>query len=307
MGSLSPASIRNVMADLDEDGYLYQPHTSAGRLPTEKAFRFFVREISLRQPSPEELERLRQQFVEVDNAEDWVGLSSRVLTEMTGNVGIAAAAPTNSRVLDQIELVPLAGRRVLVVVITRDRVVRNRVVTVDEEISSEEATSIRNYLNHHFSGWTLSDTRAELERRLRLQSAYYDSLLQRLTTLYSKGVLDIDSDPEVHLQGAASLIGLDLHLTRTKMQQLLRALEEKKKIVQLLDRFLTVPPGEVTVQIGLGELHPAMKELSLIGINVGALGSISARIAVLGPMRMDYAKVMTAVLQVGEAVQQLTS
>jgi heat-inducible transcriptional repressor len=295
------------MADLAEEGYLLQPHTSAGRVPTEKAFRLFVQEINVRSPSAAELDRLRQQFSGVEGPEAWVGRSSHVLTELTGNVGIAASVPASSRVLDQIELVPLTGRRVLVVVITKDRVVRNRVVGLDDEISGDEAASIRNYLNHHFSGWTLADARSELERRFRLQSAYYDALLRRLTSLYTRGALDIDLDPEVHLEGASYLVGLDLHLTREKTRELLLALEEKKKILQLLDRFLELPPGEVTVQVGLGDLHPAMKGLSLIGINVGAPGSFAARIAVLGPMRMNYSKAIFAVLQVGRAFRQLSS
>ena len=304
-GWLSPASIRNVMADLLEDGYLSQPHTSAGRVPTEKAFQLFVRELSVRQPSAAELQFLRDEFSDASSPEARVGRSSHLLTELTRNVGIAAAIPASSQVLDQIELAPLAGRRVLVVVVTRDRMVRNRVVALDEDLSLEDAASIRNYLNHHFSGWVLSQARRELEHRLHLQSAYYDALLKRLTYLYNKGLLDIDLDPEVHLEGTSYLVGLDLHLTHEKMRELLRALEEKKRILQLLDSFLELPPGEVGVQVGLGELHPAMKDLSLIGVTVSTPGGMAVKIAVLGPMRMHYGKVMSAVMQVGRALQNL--
>lgn len=305
-GALSPASIRNVMADLSEEGYLSQPHTSAGRVPTGKAFRHFVQELSVRQPSAVELQRLCEEFVGVGSHEARMGRSSHVLTELTRNVGIAAAIPASSQVLDQIGLLPLSDRRVLAVIVTRDGIVRNRVVALDEELSPEEAVSIRNYLNHHFSGWVLSDARRELEHRLHLQSAYYDALLKRLTYLYSHGLLDIDLDPEVHLEGTSYLVGLDLHLTREKMRELLRALEEKQRILQLLDRFLELPPGEVQIQVGLGELHPAMRELSLIGVNVATRGGMAAKIAVLGPMRMHYEKVMSAVMQVGRALQNLS-
>ncbi len=118
---------------------------------------------------------------------------------------------------------------------------------------------------------------------------------------FRKGLLDIDSRPEVHAEGASNLVGLDLHLTKEKMRELFRALEEKKLVLELVDRFLSQPTGELAVHVGLGEMHPAMRELSLIGVPVRLEGGLSAVIAVLGPMRMNYGRVMSAVQQVGEA------
>jgi heat-inducible transcriptional repressor len=119
--------------------------------------------------------------------------------------------------------------------------------------------------------------------------------------LYTQGLLDVGLLPEVHMEGASYLVGLDLHLTREKLRELFRALEEKKKILQLLDRFLEQPSGEITVQVGLGEEHPSMNGLSLIGISVPLEGGLSAKIAVLGPMRMNYEKVISAVVHMGQA------
>lgn len=303
----SAATIRNIMADLCDEGYLSQPHTSAGRIPTEKAFRFFVRDVTVRRPTPTEFARLQAAFRDVESLETGLDRSSHLLTELTRNVGIAAAIPLSQQGLDRIELVPLGERRVLVIVVTRDRSVRNRVVVLDEELSPEELTSIRNYVNHHFSGWLLEDIRSELELRLRLQNAYYDSLLQRLKILYQRGLLDIDLDPQVHLEGTSYLLSLDAHMTREKMRELLRALEEKRRILQLLDRLLDRPEGELGVHVGLEEVHPAMRELSLIGLRVATRGGAVARVAVLGPMRMHYERVMAAVLSVGTALQQVPS
>ena len=306
-GSLSPASIRNVMADLCEEGYLAQPHTSAGRVPTEKAFQFFVQEIGVPRPSHADYELLRAQLQGADTIENGVARSSHLLTALTRSVSIVAAIPTASQTLEQIELVPLSDRRVLAVVVTHDRAVRNRVVMLDEAMSAEELASIRNYLNYHFQGWVLSDIRRELEHRLEVESAYYDALHKRLTVLYARGLLDIDLDPEVHLDGASYLVSLDLHLTRERMRELLHALEEKKRLLQLLDRFLEQPAGAVAVCLGLGDLHPAMRELALIGMTVAMPSGIAAKVAVLGPMRMHYEKVMAAVLNVGRALQALPS
>ncbi len=298
---LSAPSIRNIMADLDEAGFLCQPHTSAGRIPTEKAFRSYVQSLTLRRMAVAELERLRAEIGRLETIEQRVEFTSRALMGMTRGLGIAAAIPEASPSLKQIELVSLPDRRVLMVVVTKDHEVRNRVVTLDEFVSPEDLASIRNYVNRNFAGWTLEDVRRELSARLDQASAAYDEILRKLTLLYSKGLLDIDSRPEVHAEGASNLVGLDLHLTKEKMRELFRALEEKKLVLELVDRFLSQPAGELAVHVGLGEMHPAMRELSLIGVPVRLEGGLSAVIAVLGPMRMNYGRVMSAVQQVGEA------
>ncbi len=300
---LSAASIRNVMADLCEQGYLAQPHTSAGRVPTEKAFRSYVGSLARSRILGQELLRLRSEMDPLSTLEARVEYSSHTLTEMTRSVGIAAAIPTSSQILDQIELIPLAENRLLMIVVTQDRMVRNRVVTLDEPVSLEELQSIRNYINRNFGGWMLSRVHAELRIRLEQESAIYDDLLRKLTVLYGKGLLDIGVLPEVHMEGTSYLVGLDLHLTREKLRELFRTLEEKKRILQLLDRFLEQPFGEISVQVGLGDLHSSMRELSLIGITVALGGGLSAKIAVLGPMRMNYEKAISAVVHMGQAFQ----
>ena len=301
--SLSAASIRNVMADLDEEGYLCQPHTSAGRIPTEKAFQSYVQSLTLRRLAAAELERLRAEIGKLDSIEQKVEYTSRMLMDMTRGVGIAAAIPKLSPALAHIELVALPDRRVLMVVVTRDQEVRNRVVRLDENVSSDELANIRNYVNRNFAGWTLEDVRRELSSRLEHASATYDAILRKLTILYSKGLLDVESAPEVHMEGASNLVGLDLHLTGEKMRELFRALEEKKRVLELLDRFLEQPPGEVGVHVGLGAMHPSMRELSLIGIPVKMDSGISAVIAVLGPMRMNYGRAMSAVQNICQAFE----
>src|SRR5882757_6618989 len=296
---LSPASIRNAMADLADEGYLSQPHTSAGRLPTEKAFRQYVQSLVAGRMPAAAAQRVRAELSEVESMEDRVERSSHILTELTQNVGIAAAMPTGGQVLDQIELVALSDGRVLMILVTRDRMVRNRVVMMGEPVTQDELTSIRNYVNRNFTGWTLREARLELLRRMDLERATYDAVTRKLSVLYQKGLLDSAGAPEVHMEGASNLVGLDLHLTREKMRDLLRALEEKQRLVELLDRFLEEMPSGVQVRVGLEEAHPAMKELALIGVTLALPGGLSAKIAVLGPMRMQYEKVMGAVLHIG--------
>jgi len=302
--NLSAATIRNVMADLCDAGYLSQPHTSAGRVPTEKAFRSYVQTLARGRLLTTELARVRGELSQMGTMEARVERSSRMLTEMTRSIGITAAIPTSSQTLDQIELISLAEHRVLMIVVTRDHIVRNRIVALDETVPQDELASIRNYINRNFSGWILTDIHAELKRRLEEQSAAFDALLKKLTLLYSKGLLDIEPTPEIHLEGASNLVGLDLHLTREKLRDLFHTLEEKKRMLQLLDRFLE-QGGELAVQVGLADVHPSMRGLSLIGVSIPLAAGLSAKIAVLGPMRMNYGKAISAVYHVGQAFRSL--
>jgi heat-inducible transcriptional repressor len=299
--NLSAASIRNVMQDLDDEGYLMQPHTSAGRVPTEKAFRSYVESLSMRRLVTAEIERLRFELGRLGSVEQRIEFTSRMLTERTRSIGIAAAIPRSNPALEHVELVGLPDNRVLMVVMTRDRQVSNRVVFLDQAVGSEDLASIKNYINRNFGGWALEDVRRELAGRLAQAEATYDAVLSKLTLLYAKGLLDVGTDPEVHMEGASNLVVLDLHLTKEKLRELFRALEEKKRVLELLDRFLEKPLGEVGIHVGLGEVHPAMRELSMIGIPVKLDGGLSAVIAVLGPMRMDYVRVMSTVRHLGQA------
>jgi len=300
--SLSPASIRNVMGDLADEGFLSQPHTSAGRVPTEKAFRRYVASLTLSRAATES-DKLRDELRNLHTVEERVERSSQILMEMTRNVGIAAAIPALAQELDQIELVPLGADRVLMVVVTRDHMVRNRVLALDEPVSSEELVSIRNYVNRNFSGWQLGEARRELLRRLAEDHALYDAAQRKLQLLYQKGLLQADPSPEVHMEGASNLLGLDLHLTRETMRELLHALEEKKRLIELLDRFLEQPSGELQVHVGLEEAHPAMGGLALIGMTVQMATGLPVKVAVLGPMRMQYERVMAAVIQTSHALE----
>jgi heat-inducible transcriptional repressor len=291
------------MADLADAGYLSQPHTSAGRVPTEKAFQLYVASLQSHRMLTSESDRLRREFSGLDTIGARVERSSYLLMELTRNVGIAAAIPALSQELDQSELVPLSDNRVLMILATRDRMVRNRVVALEEPASADELASIRNYVNRNFAGWQLGAARRELLRRLLEERELYDAALRKLQTLCRKGLLEGDSSPEVHMEGASNLLGLDLHLTRETLRDLFGALEQKRRLMELLDRFLEQPRGELAVRVGLEEAHPAMKDLVLIGMTVQLASGLPAKVAVLGPMRMHYERVISAVLETSRALE----
>lgn len=304
---LSPASIRNVMAELADQGYLQQPHTSAGRVPTSKAYAVYVRAIAAKRPAMSEVGRIREELSQSQTVEERVERSSQMLTGLSNGLGIAAAIPTSSQVLDQVELLLVGGTRVLMIVVTRDQMVRDQLLTLDEPIPQDELTAIRNYLNANFSGWRLADIRAELRARLDQANADYGALLRKLILLYDKAILETAPAPEFHMEGAANLVSFDFQLTRERLREMFRALEEKKRILYLLDRFLEPPLGEVVVQIGMVGEDPSLSPLSLIGISLTMPGGITGKFAVIGPMRMDYDRALAAVRNVGQAYLGLPS
>lgn len=305
---LSAATVRNVMADLMTGGYLQQPHTSAGRVPTTKAYRLFARGLQGQRVQRSEMGRIAGELSEAGTVERRIERCTHLLTEMTRSLGITAAIPSARQTLDQVELLLLADSRVLMIVVTRDQMVRQSVVALDEAVTQDELNSIRNYVNVEFGGWSISAVQTELRRRLDQTNAAYDAILRRLTRLYAKGLLAIDLEPEIHMEGAANLLGFEFRLTRERLRDMFQALQEKKRILQLLERFLEQQPsGEVSVQVGLGDEDPSLNELSLIAIEVPLAGGMSARLAVLGPMRMDYERAISAVLHVGRAFGSLPS
>lgn len=303
---MSPASIRNMMADLLDQGYLSQPHTSAGRIPTDIGYSSYVKTLLTSRIIQTDLDRLHLEIRQEGTVEGRIQRSSQLLTAITRNFGIAAAIPTENQILDHVELVSLPEHRVLMVVIMRDRMVRNKVIEIDDTLSQDELHSIRNYVNYNFAGWALPHIQRELKRRMEQESAAYDAVLKQVGFFHANGLLDLGLMPEIHFDGAENLIGLDLHLTRERMRDLFRALEEKKRIIQLLDRFLESREGELSVQVGLSDVHPSMGELSLIGVRMTLSNGLQANVAVLGPMRMNYSRALSAVLHVGEAFKSAT-
>jgi heat-inducible transcriptional repressor len=144
-----------------------------------------------------------------------------------------------------------------------------------------------------------------LLRRIAEERELYQEALRKLQWLYQKGLLEVDTSPELHMDGASNLLGLDLHLTRETLRELFHALEEKERVIELLDRFLEEPTGQLAVRVGLAEAHPAMKDLALIGITIRMPSGLPVKVAVLGPMRMNYERVMTAVLETSRALATL--
>jgi heat-inducible transcriptional repressor len=312
---LSPASIRNVMAELEAEGYLTHPHTSAGRVPTDKAFRHYVQNLNAPRLQPSEADFVQLNLREAPTLEDRLGRSSRVLAALTRQVGIVVLAPLSGAVLQRVQFLRLSERRVLMVLVARGEVVRHRMVTPAEEISQQELDRIANYVNQNFAGWNLADARREILRRIEQERDLYDAILRRLRFLCIQGLLSPDSEAQVYLDGTPNLVDGAQSLDSDAVRELLFALEEKEKLIQLLDQCIR---GEMqitqkgalgeslSVRIGLEEAYPAMKDFALIGTICDMETGVAGRIAVIGPTRMHWERALSAVAHVANVFHNLS-
>jgi len=290
---LSPASIRNVMADLSEAGYLEQPHTSAGRVPTPEAYRYYVEQITgTARLAPQEESMISESLAGISDVQEFMERTSHVLSLISRNVGVAMATGGPKNALEHVYFSRLSDQKVLAVVVTRSGLVRDRILRLD--LSQSDLDLAARYINENFRGWTMEAMRAELGRRLEQERSEYDRMMHSIEQLYKQGALAAEQGGQVvFVEGAANLVTGEHD--RERLQAMLKTLEEKEKVVQLLGAYLDVKQEAVRVVIGLDQTLPSMQNFVLIGAPARTGNDVMGSLAVIGPTRMDYQHTMTAV------------
>lgn len=289
---LSPATIRNVMSDLADSGYLEQPHTSAGRVPSPEAYRYYVEQLTGNARISTEDEGIIQGSLHgITDVQEFMERTSHVLSLISKNVGVAVARGGPGNALDHVYFSRLGDQKVLAVVVTKSGVVRDRVLRLD--ISQPDLDMATRYINENFRGWTIDAIRSELARRLEQERGEYDRLMASIEQLYRRGALADEDTQAVYVEGAANLVAGEQD--RQRLQELLQTLEEKQKIVKLLNAYLDTRQEAVRVVIGLDQALPSMRNFVLIGAPARVGGEVMGSLAVLGPTRLDYQHTITAV------------
>jgi heat-inducible transcriptional repressor len=293
--SLSAATIRNVMADLADAGYLEQPHTSAGRVPTAEAYRFFVNQLTGKaRISHEDESRIQQEFRGVTDVQEFMERTSHVLSLVSKGVGVAITTPGSGHALDHVYFSRLADNKVLAVVVTKSGIVRDRLLRVEHDLPQDDLDMAARYINENFRGWTMDRLRAEIARQLEQQRGEYDRLMHSVEHLYRTGALGTDhSESVVYMEGASNLVTNEED--KERLRQLLKALEEKERIAELLTAYLDVRQEAVRVVIGLDQAPPDLQNFVLIGAPARVGDEVMGSVAVLGPTRIDYEHTITAV------------
>lgn len=291
---LSAASIRNVLADLEEAGYLKQPHTSAGRVPTDKALRLFIDTlVRLRPLSPEDQAKIHERFVQIRMAEDPLRETGRYLSELSGTAALVIAPRAELRALAQLRFIPTRPGQLLAVLVFRDGSVENRFVGHDEPISEGDLQRIHNLLADVIEGRSLGDARDLFARRLADERTEVDQLRKRAFELGSKATSDFARPAEVLIEGQGRLIDLPEYADVGRLRSLVRTLEEREALLSLLDK--TLAAGVVTVLLSSEANELGAGDLSLVVAPYSEHGRAAGTVGVLGPTRMDYAKVMPLV------------
>ncbi len=297
---LSPATIRNVMAELEERGLLVQPHPSAGRVPTDTAYRLYVdhwmgapRVVPAQAQAIDEALRTRRDVAEL------LEEASRQLSRLSHHVGVVLAPELRRIVVEHLEFVRLDPRRVVAVLVDRTGVVHNRIVEEDEASDQEELDRVGRWLTDQFTGLTLQQMREELLRRVSQDRAAYD--LARKAVEPAPG----ESEGELFVEGMANLLDEPAFVDLDRMRAILKTLEEKSRLVELLGRVLD---GEgVQVVIGSENPLPGLADCSLVTSTYGAGDRVLGTVGVVGPTRMEYARTVALVDHLAKVLTRLLS
>jgi heat-inducible transcriptional repressor len=305
---LSSATVRNVLASLEEQGYVYQPHTSAGRVPTDLGYRFYV-DMLLETRRPGRAAAVEAQVLAqggnpplIDAA---LTMVSHVVATASHHVGFAVAPASDDAEFQRIDFVPLSETKVLVVVVMRGSQVSNKVVDIGERLGSLDLHQAANYLNEAFAGLPLSKVRAAVLERLVEVRTLYDALLSRALRLAESTFAGLADPQPLFIEGAATLVEGSEESGRVSLptlRTLLKMIEEKHRLVRLLTEYMEGPG--LTVIIGTEHSAPDLREFSLVATTYTD-GDRRGAIGVLGPTRMKYSRAISVVDSAGRAVTRL--
>ena len=306
---VSSATVRNTLAELEELGYLQQPHTSAGRIPTDRGYRFYVDQL-LAEPRPlrggaAAEAQLRRDAGSPALAEDVLAAVSLVLSRASRLVAFALPIAAGEGILKEIEFVPLAPGKVLVVVVADGGQVSRKAIDVSDQLESSDLRQASNYLNTEFSGMPLEQIRMAVMERLRHERTLADALLSRALKLAQSGLEELPRKSSLFIDGASALLddtSDDSGVSVTTVRALLRMVEEKERLVRLLNEYIDGPG--LTIVIGQEHRTPDLHPFSLVA-STYADGSRRGTVGVIGPMRMHYSRTIAVVDGVAQAVSRV--
>ncbi|MEE8395144.1 MAG: heat-inducible transcriptional repressor HrcA [bacterium] len=298
---VSAATIRNVMAELTEQGFLEQRHTSAGRIPTHRAYRFYVDSAERPVGVPARSRRLIDETLA-----EWTGgmektleMATKLLAHLTDFAGVVAAPRMNTTQLGVIEFIKISGNRIFVVLITRSNMIYNKVIEVGENLSQEFLNSISQYLNSQFSEQSLAEIRKKVLESLVEEKEQYDQLLAQVVRL-GKKAFDFSDERTLYVEGQYNLIkGID---DIVSVQKFLKALEEKIAVLRILDSAMNA--SGVQVYIGLENQVEDLHEFSMVTANYGSGDHPLGSLGVIGPTRMDYLRVIPIIDYTAKVLSQ---
>ena len=304
---LSPATIRNIMADLEEEGYLGQPHTSAGRVPSERGYRFYVDNLADSAKLSKSDERyVSRMLSESESPEDVMSRASVVLSTISRNVGIVIAPPIGVTVLKHIEFVDLTDGKILVIFVSTSGLLQRKLIRVGERYTQEELDKAGRYLVEKFSGKTLTEIRNELLRMMQAERTLFDRMLSLLQTWRDT----LDQEPiaadTVYWQGTSNIISQPEFADVERMRILFQMFEEKGRLVKILNECIASNPQEnVKIAIGSELGVPNLRDFTLITSQYASSDHTTGFLGIIGPTRMQYERGISIVEYLGRLVGEM--
>ena len=297
---ISAATIRNVLADLDDWGFLHQPHTSAGRVPTAEGYHAFIDLLKKDTALPRDQQvYIEKNLEEAGDSSDLAQVASHLLSQLSHQAGVVLVPAPGDVILRSVDFVPLPGSKVLCVVVSSAGFVDNRVIDVDEILPREEYVRISNYLTDNFAGLTLFEARDRLLRLMADERAQVDELMRRSIKLARQG-FDVSPEPAVLVDGTEALLEQPEMANVDRIRRLFEAFAEKAQLVSMLTKCVE---GEgVRVLIGTDAALTSELDFSLVATHYGVAGNILGSLGVFGPSRMEYPTLIPLVHFLGEAV-----
>jgi heat-inducible transcriptional repressor len=305
----SSATIRNVMAELEERGFLFQPHTSAGRIPTDKAYRYYVDWLAESPRLSPETELFIDGSLESagNEPEQLMARTSEVLARVSNNVGIVLGPALEEKLLEHIKFVKLPEHRVLAVIVSKPDLIENKVIFLEDDLAQEDLDKTAEFLNGEFRGWSLRAIRVEIFKRLEQMKTLCDRVVSTVAALFLGGALGREELGPLFVGGTETLVGQPEFADASAFRELLKAFEEKVKLVKILSACMETPSSGVVTVIGRENPAHEMQNCTVIVAPyryrdraVGALG-------VVGPTRMEYDRAISMVDYVAHLCSRLLS
>jgi heat-inducible transcriptional repressor len=312
---LSSATIRGVMGELEDMGLLEQPHTSAGRVPTDRGYRYYVDNLlGVLSVSADDLRRIGDEFglshsELAETPDHLMQRTSQLLSALSDNVGIVVSPSLANDRLQHIEFVNLTDNRILVVMVSAPNIVHNRIIRLNVAFSRDELERTANYLNAEFVGKSLAEIRSEILRLMHEEKALFDKLLETAVILCSQSIEDEQSDGgEVFVEGTPNILTKSDFADLERLRELLSTIGEKSRLLQILNECTgsaQASQGGVQVVIGSENRSPAMRNCTLISApyRIGD-GTAVGTLSVLGPKRIEYARMIAVVSYVARVLEK---
>ncbi len=301
---LSPATVRNVMTDLEDLGFLWQPHTSAGRIPTDKAFRFYVDEIlNVQSLNQTQREKIRREYrISQYNIPEMMRETSRILSGLSHYTGVVLTPKMASTIFKHIQFIRLSIDQILAVFVASAGAVQNRIIQMGHSLSQDELDKISRYLNEMLEGLTLAQVRKKILKEMEGERIAYDRLMKQALKLGHRA-FSTQEEKELDIDGKMNILDEPEFANIEKMKSLFRAFEEKGLLITLLDKCLAAEGVHIT--IGSESECSEMEDFSLVSSPYGRIDRTLGILGIFGPRRMNYSRVIPLVEYTAQLLTQI--